>query len=122
MPFELGLSVAYHRNLRTKKHKWFVCESRDRRLLKSLSDLNGTDAHIHNGRIVGVFRELCNIFLPSDRKPTAQQMGKVYLRMRRSLPEILHKSGANSVYTARVFKELSVLAIAYADEFVPVKT
>lgn len=122
MPFELGMAVAYHRNLRTKKHQWFVCESRNRRLLKSLSDLNGTDAHIHDGRIVGVFRELCNIFLPSDRKPTAQQMGRVYLRMRQGLPEILRKAGANSVYTARVFKELSVLATACADEFVPVKT
>jgi hypothetical protein len=121
MPFELGLAVAYHRNLRTKKHQWFVCESKQLRLLKSLSDLNGTDAHIHDRKIVGVFRELCNMFLPSDRKPTAQQMGQVYRRMRRNLPEILRKSGANSVYTPRVFKDLSVLAIACADEFVPVK-
>ena len=62
MPFELGLAVA-HEKTELKKHEWFVCESKRYRLAKSLSDLNGTDPFIHDGRIDGVFRELGNIFL-----------------------------------------------------------
>jgi len=47
MPFELGLSVAYEKSSKKRKHEWFVCESMNFRLAKSLSDLNGTDPYIH---------------------------------------------------------------------------
>jgi hypothetical protein len=80
MPFELGLSVAWGR-VQKSDHSWFVCESRDFRLTKSLSDLNGTDAYIHHGSITGVFRELCNAFVRKGRQPTIQQMRKIYRRM-----------------------------------------
>lgn len=62
MPFELGLCVAWER-IGKKKHIWFVYEKKTRRLAKSLSDLNGTDDHIHGGTITGVFRELCSAFV-----------------------------------------------------------
>jgi hypothetical protein len=114
MPFELGLAVAHGMSGIGDKHQWFVCEARNRRLLKSLSDLNGTDAYIHDGKIVGVFRELCNIFSRRDRQPTTQQMGRIYREMRRNLPRILRESGAESPYSARAFKDLSVVANAYA--------
>src|ERR1700732_4010455 len=39
LPFELGLSVAWDR-VGKKKHTWFVYEGKNRRLEKSLSDLN----------------------------------------------------------------------------------
>lgn len=118
MPFELGLAVAYHICMRGRRHDWFVCEARDRRLLKSLSDLNGTDPYIHNGKIVGVFRELCNIFARSDRQPTAQQMAEIYREMRRSLPAILRKSASDSLYKTRVFRELTVVAKICAERIV----
>jgi hypothetical protein len=121
MPFELGLTVAHHRKPSARKHDWFVCEAKEWRLSKSLSDLNGTDVHIHDGKVAGVFRELCNIFAPSQRQRTTQQMGQIYRQMRRNIPEILRQSGAKSVYTTRVFKDLSIVASALADEFVPVK-
>jgi len=88
MPFELGLSVAWERVQETK-HSWFVCESREFRLAKSLSDLNGTDAYIHHGNITGVFRELCNAFVRPGRQPTIQQMQKIYRDVTGSLPKIL---------------------------------
>jgi hypothetical protein len=118
MPFELGLAVAHHRKPRTKKHDWFVCEAKKRRLSKSLSDLDGTDVYIHDGRVSGVLRELCNIFARSRRQPTTQQMWQIYRRMKRNLPDILGKSSAKSVYTTRAFKDLSFAASAWADEFV----
>ena len=116
MPFELGLSVAYEKISKRHKHAWFVCESRERRLSKSLSDLNGTDPFIHDGRIAGVFRELCNIFLRPGRQPSIQQMGKIYRDVRKSLPEILKQAGTKSMYRARAFKDICVVASASADK------
>jgi|SRR5579863_873730 hypothetical protein len=120
MPFELGLAVAVHK-LRSKNDQhWFVCESQNFRLMKSLSDLNGTDPFIHDGSVGGVFRELCNMFRRlSGRQPTVQQMWKVYRELRRSLPTILKEAGSQSMFTARVFKDLCVAANASAS--VPIR-
>jgi hypothetical protein len=114
MPFELGLSVAWER-VQKSGHSWFVCESRDFRLAKSLSDLNGTDAYIHHGSITGVFGELCNAFVRKGRQPTIQQMRKIYRDVTGSLPKILKGAGATSIYNARVFKDICVVASASAD-------
>ena len=118
MPFELGLAVAHHRKAEGGKHSWFVCEAMQFRLAKSLSDLNGTDPYIHDGKIAGVFRELCNIFARSDRQPTTQQMGRIYRKIRHDLAEIMRRSGATSLYTPRVFKDLIFVASGYANIFV----
>jgi hypothetical protein len=118
MPFELGLAVAAHRDAKGRKGQWFVCEAMPLRLLKSLSDLNGTDPYIHDGKIVGVFRELCNIFVKPDRQPNVQQMGQIYREMRRNLPAILRKSASDSVYKPQVFKDLCVAAKIWAERIV----
>lgn len=115
MPFELGLSVGHERASKKGKHDWFVCESMNFRLAKSLSDLNGTDPYIHEGTINGVFAQLCNMFVRSDRQPSIQQMWIIYRKMSRAVPTILSQAGFSSLYTARVFKDLCVLASASAD-------
>jgi hypothetical protein len=118
MPFELGLAVADAKSTKGKKRQWFVSESRHLRLLKSLSDLNGTDPYIHDGKILGVFRELRNIFLKTHRQPTVQQMSQIYREIRRNLSAILSKSASDSLFTARVFKDLSVAAKIWAERIV----
>ena len=85
-------------------------------LAKSLSDLNGTDPYIHDGKIVGVFRELCNVFVRPGRQPSIQQMWRVYRDVRKNLPEILNRAGTQSLYRARVFKDICVVASASADK------
>ena len=110
MPFELGLAVAHEMGARGRNHRWFVCEAKERRLLKSLSDLNGTDPYIHGGRIIGVFRELRNIFTKPGRQPTVQQMGRIYRQIRKSIPAILSRSASASLYSTTVFKEVVVVA------------
>jgi hypothetical protein len=95
-----------------------VCESQERRIQKSLSDLNGTDVYIHGATIRGVFREFGNIFVRAQRQPTVQQMMAIYRILRTSFGDILGKAGAQSPFNARVFRDLSVLAIAAADELV----
>jgi hypothetical protein len=114
MPFELGLSVAWEK-FGEGDHTWFVFETRNHRCAKSLSDINGTDVYIHEGKIEGVFRELCNAFVRLDKQPSVRQMWRVYRDLRNSLPAIMSSSGAISAFEARVFKDLCVLASASAD-------
>src|SRR5271168_4806944 len=118
MPFELGLCVAWAKISGTR-HTWFVCESRIRRLSKSMSDLAGRDVHIHSSNVKGVFRELCNAFVGANRHPTIQQMRRIYRDVTKILPAILKEVGTNSIYNARVFKDICFVASTSADKNVP---
>lgn len=118
MPFELGLCVADGMRAERGKQNWFVFEAVEQRMEKSVSDLKGTDPKIHEGRIDGVFRELCNIFKPRERRPTVQQMWRIYREVRRKQSVIFRESGAKTVYTGRVFKDICAVASAWADQIV----
>jgi hypothetical protein len=118
MPFELGLSVALEGTAKSSRRGWFVCESRRYRLGKSLSDLNGTDPFIHDGTIEGVFRELGNMFRRPGIDPSVQQMRTIYRELSGGLNVILRKAGSRTPYTARVFRDLCVLASDAAEEVV----
>lgn len=115
MPFELGLAIAYERMSAAGDHEWFVFESDKFRLAKSLSDVNGTDPWIHQGTIAGVFRELRSMFNRPGGQPSIQEMWSIYRTVRRQLPLILYQAGTQSLYTARVFKDISVVASRTAD-------
>jgi hypothetical protein len=116
MPFELGLAVAHERA--GHKHTWFVFEEMNRRILKSLSDLNGTDVYIHNGRIDGVFRELSNALSREGRQPGLSQMQMIYRGLRKAVPAVRQRSGSQTLFEARPFRELSVIASNLADRIV----
>jgi hypothetical protein len=114
MPFELGLTIAWEK-LNPSRHTWFVCESRVRRVQKSLSDLDGSDANIHGGTVEGVMRELCNAFVRRrGPRPTVPEMMHNYRRVVRQLEDVLANAGANSVFEARVFEDLCFVARANA--------
>ena len=118
MPFELGLTVGFQEQGKRNKKNWYVFESRSYRLEKSLSDLNGTDAKIHKGRVDGVLGELCHIFNPPGRKPSVRQMRSIYREIRKKQATILRDSGAESIYKRRVFKDICVVASEWADKIV----
>ena len=105
MPLELGLAIAWAK-LNPARHTWFVCESKERRAQKSLSDLNGTDLYIHHGTPTGVMCELSNAFVRPFDRPTVPQMMRSYKSLNRLLPTLLINSGADSVFTARMFQDL----------------
>jgi hypothetical protein len=117
MPFELGLTVGQVSH-GGPEHSWFVFERMPYRLQKSLSDLNGTDVYVHGGSVSGVFRELLSAFVRERRQPTLGQMTAIYEALKKSLPTVLHETGASSPFTASAFKRLSVLASALSDEIV----
>jgi hypothetical protein len=107
MPLELGLAVGWARS--HPDHKWFVFESVNRRLSKSMSDLDGTDPYIYDGTVSGVMREVCNAFVRPNQ-PSVPQMMRMYRDLRRGVPKTLRNAGAGSLFTARVFSELCLAA------------
>jgi hypothetical protein len=119
MPFELGLVVGWQ-NAAPSGHDWFVFESSRHRLQKSLSDLNGTDPFIYGSTPAGIFREIGNALARRDVKPTAQQMQEMFDALREDfIPNMLKKTGASSVFEARPFAELVVMARKIAEAVVP---
>lgn len=110
MPFELGLAVAQGAGKR--RETWYVCETVPHRISKSLSDLNGTDVRIHGGTVRGVFGALCDIFVRKTRQPSVQEMYRIYLVLRQSLPRIMRQAGARDAYGARIFRDLIFAARA----------
>ncbi len=110
MPFELGLTVALARR-NAARHLWFVFEAEERRLMKSLSDLNGSDVYIHDGTVEGVMRQLCNAFVRRrGPQPTVPEMMKTYRLVSRRVDAIMANAGARSIFEARVFADLSFAA------------
>ena len=109
MPLELGLAVAWA-SLNPTHHSWVGCDAVPHRPVKSISDLNGTDFHIHGGTIAGVFNALCNAFVTRSRRPTVPQMMRVYRRLRRISADLQADAGAADLFQARVFDDLVLAA------------
>ena len=108
MPLELGMTITWEK-LNPSLHTWFVWESEPYRLLRSTSDLNGTDPYIHDSTPAGVLRELCNAF-QSDHSPHVPEILLVYRFVSGQLDAILAKKGTRNPYDRSVFKELCWLA------------
>jgi hypothetical protein len=109
MPFELGLAVGWA-SLAPKQHTWFVFESKAYRVQKSLSDLNGTDPHIHDGRVQGVLRELNNAFVRSRNRPAVPAMMRAYRIVSLRQTDVIADAGAKSLFEARAFQNLCYAA------------
>lgn len=119
MPFELGLLLGWRKTQRNTTHTWFVFESAKWRLQKSLSDLDGTDPLIHGGTVRGVFRELSNALVKSRYRPELSHMNRIYRHIKTASPLILRAVGSRSLFGARVFQQLVVLAMDYAERTIP---
>jgi hypothetical protein len=115
MPFELGLVVAWEKP-HPGEHDWFVLETKNRRLQKSLSDLGGTDAYVHDGKPIGIFRELCNALVRTQPAPDVAEMTGIHRRLSKAVPGILRRAAAKSLFEARVFKDLVFTAQVLAGE------
>jgi len=114
MPFELGLAVAHSK--RAPQHTFYVFEEIKHRLSKSLSDLDGTDVYIHGATLGGLFAQMTDAFVRADRQPTVAEMWIIYRKLRAWLPRILETAGADTVFRARPFSDLSTFASALADD------
>lgn len=108
MPLELGMTITWQ-ILNPDQHIWFVCESEPYRLQRSTSDLNGTDAYIHNGTMEGVFRELRNAF-QRDHSPSVPDMLTAYRVVDSALNSFLDRNGTRNPFDRSVFMDLCTLS------------
>jgi hypothetical protein len=116
MPLELGMAVAWQK-LNPERHVWFVFEAKQRRIEKSMSDLNGSDVHIHGGRPKGLSSELANAFVRPPQQTNVQSMHRVLLGLKKALPDLMLKAGTKSPFKAKVFDDLRVLARVLSDRY-----
>ena len=109
MPFELGLAVGWALGA-NPKHEWFVFESKHHRLEKSLSDLNGTDPHVHDGTAHGVLRGLTNALTRKIHDPNLVELDAIYRDLNKAARELRLEMKGGSLFEARPFKQLVFIA------------
>jgi hypothetical protein len=109
MPFELGLAVGWELGA-DPKHEWFVFESKHHRLEKSLSDLNGTDPHVHDGTAYGVLRGLTNALTRKIHDPNLAELDAIYRDLNKAAREVRLEMKGGSLFEARPFKHLVFVA------------
>lgn len=113
MPLELGLTITWA-VLHPKRHTWFLWEAQPRRVQKSMSDLDGTDAYIHRGTAEGVLSELRNSFWRADA-PAVPIMLETYRFVEDCVDPILARNATRNLFAQSVFKELRWLSTLLAD-------
>ncbi len=114
MPFELGLAVAHAKNARGA-HQWFVFETKRNRIKKSLSDVDGTDPHIHGGKPRRVLVELSNALVHKRGTPTIDLLFKIYADLQKRANLLKSDYGGGSLFAARPFKDLVIAATDLAE-------
>ena len=113
MPFELGLTLGLSR-LEARRHQFFLFEAVEHRLAKSLSDMSGTDPHIHDGRPHGLLNALANALVREKPRPSVRQLELIYGDLRTAAPVIRRNLRASSLFEARAFADLVIAAQASA--------
>jgi len=120
MPFELGMAVAIAKSDRNSPQgNWFVFETMQRRVQKSLSDLDGTEIYVHGGTVRGIFGQLANAFVRSAKQPTVGRMQEVFEELQNYLPGIKREAGSPDLFAPSVFTRLVVFARTIADPQIP---
>ncbi len=109
MPFELGAAVgmAEHSGY---DHFWYAFDAKRYRAQKSLSDLNGTEVYVHEGRASGVLRCLTNALARSRHRPTVRDLQAIYRDVRRAAQIIQRDLATRSLYETRPFQDLVIAA------------
>jgi hypothetical protein len=109
MPFELGLAVAWSEHV-NPHHRWYVFEAKSFRVLKSLSDINGTEVYVHHGLPTGVFRQLTNVLARSKHRPTVRELQAIYRELKNTASDIKRELATDNLFDTRPFLELVFMA------------
>lgn len=103
MPFELGLSVM-------SLGRFFVLEARPYRLQATLSDLNGFDPLIHDGRAEVLLRKMRDALHSPRHRPSQQDLLTVFSRVKRAVYADLRVTGADFFSRATFLDILTLTA------------
>jgi hypothetical protein len=115
MPFELGLVVALQRKwMWMHSHQWYVFEAKAHRAEKSLSDIKGTEIFIHEGKPLGVLRQLSNLLIRRREQPTLVELQAILRELNEVAVRTKKELHIKSLFEPRVFVDLVNAAIEIA--------
>jgi hypothetical protein len=116
MSFELGLAISVWRQS-PRAHEFGLLEERPNRIQTTLSDLNGYDPYIHEGRPEGMFAAISDMF--RKLRPFPVEQLRQFRFVHRSLTTFRREQfGGTSAYSGDHFG----LLVSAAREFVAVST
>ena len=118
MPFELGLTIGMF-HTRPEQHHWYVFESTRHRAQRSLSDLNGTEAYVHEARPMKVLQTLRDALGREEHGPTMDQLRAILRDVRSAADRILQEPGSPTLFDTRPFRELRYVGGASASARIP---
>ena len=104
MPFELGLATAL--KAMGRPHDFFLFESQERRIDRTLSDLKGIDAQIHGGTQRGAIGCLLDCFGSTLPTPGINELKRVARNLSRTANELKRAQSAKLIFHARLFRQL----------------
>jgi hypothetical protein len=87
-----------------------VFEARSHRLEKSLSDLAGTDPHIHDGTPAGVLRALSNALSRRRSQPEFDELLEILGDVSVAAQAIKKERRGGSLFEAKPFRDLVFVA------------
>ncbi len=93
-------------------------EARRHRLLRSLSDLNGHDPFIHEGKPTGVLRALRNAFRTQRTPPRLEELVRVHRELSKAAQRLKAAQRGASLFDRSMFEELVALAMGVAAKVV----
>lgn len=111
MPFELGMAWAI-RAARPKAHEIVVMETEPFRLQRTLSDLNGVDPLIHEGKPHVLLTRLTAVFADEDAPPRIDALERLYGVVETRAADVKRLHGG--VFTPRGWTLLVKAALAVA--------
>jgi hypothetical protein len=102
MPFELGLAYSIARR---QTHRFFILEERTFRLQASLSDLNGHDPHIHEGRQDGVLRCVLDCFGTQGGQPSFLVLKEMTRKLGRAIAIFEREQAVTHPFHPYIFRQ-----------------
>lgn len=117
MPFELGLVVALQSGWHPS-HQWYVFEAKAHRVEKSLSDLKGTEIHIHRGRPLGVLQEMRNVLIRRRHQATIGELQAILRELKKVAIGEKRELRIKSLFEPRAFVDLVTAAGQIAPRYV----
>lgn len=112
MPFELGIAYALSQQT---GHSFFVLEERPFRLQISLSDLNGHDPHIHEGRQAAMLRCVHDCFVAREGTPPFQKVQTITRRLSIAARRLEHSMAVDHPFHPVLFRQIVNAAATLAE-------
>ena len=115
MPFEAGIAYA-HSELTGGRHSFFVLEKVPYRLQRSLSDLNGFDPSIHEGKVEGVLRFVLDALVAenADAPPSLAVMKRISRGVAAAMNRLIHAGEVENCFNRNAFTLATLTATKLA--------